>query len=448
MAEVGASLSKESRPGPEACQRAALVHEFRTRTRVLVATEAGAKGLNLQFCSCLVNYDLPWNPQRLEQRIGRIHRYGQTHDVVIFNFVNMANDAERRVYSLLKDKLHLFEGLFGASDEILGLVASSLDLERRIDQLLRTSPNIGIAFDELENEIAAMEASCAGVRAVANQMLGTLRPDVQARLKGLGETFAGSLSRFDENLLQLLALEDESLQVEEDESLSITIATGSRHFRLGGHADQDLPGEPLHLGHPYLVQLLARVKTQTEGRAYTFSGKQSGCWQVYLARFSGLEAVEQLFVIGPSDLRQALREATPRGVGDLAENGTESVQAAMQQARETLESQQQGRAKRKLRLIEGRESDLQRFWKQEEAELIRAVEKARTAQRMARDAREMLKAQAEVKKLKTRLTQQQNQQGQRLAELRERLQLERDGLHESKFMTTEAKLLFTVTIEG
>ena len=58
----------------------------------MIATEAAAEGINLQFCSLLVNYDLPWNPQRIEQRIGRCHRYGQKHDVVVVNLVNWLND--------------------------------------------------------------------------------------------------------------------------------------------------------------------------------------------------------------------------------------------------------------------------------------------------------------------------------------------------------------------
>ncbi len=66
--------------------RAALVEHFRDRGTVMIATEAGAEGINLQFCSLVINYDLPWNPQRIEQRIGRCHRYGQKHDVVVVNF--------------------------------------------------------------------------------------------------------------------------------------------------------------------------------------------------------------------------------------------------------------------------------------------------------------------------------------------------------------------------
>src|SRR5699024_4599983 len=79
---------------PAADRRKALVDEFRERGRLMIATEAAAEGINLQFCSMLVNYDLPWNPQRIEQRIGRVHRFGQKHNVVVVNFSNKGNLAE------------------------------------------------------------------------------------------------------------------------------------------------------------------------------------------------------------------------------------------------------------------------------------------------------------------------------------------------------------------
>ena len=75
--------------------RLALVHEFRTRSKVLICTEAGAKGLNLQFCETVINYDLPWNPQRIEQRIGRCHRYSQQRDVTVVNFIARDNEAHQ-----------------------------------------------------------------------------------------------------------------------------------------------------------------------------------------------------------------------------------------------------------------------------------------------------------------------------------------------------------------
>ncbi len=79
----------------------------------MIATEAGAEGINLQFCSLVINYDLPWNPQRIEQRIGRCHRYGQKHDVVVVNFLNERNAADRLVMELLTEKFNLFSGVFG-----------------------------------------------------------------------------------------------------------------------------------------------------------------------------------------------------------------------------------------------------------------------------------------------------------------------------------------------
>ena len=91
----------------------------------MIATEAGAEGINLQFCSLVINYDLPWNPQRIEQRIGRCHRYGQKFDVVVVNFVDRSNEADARVYELLAQKFQLFEGVFGASDEVLGAIGSA-----------------------------------------------------------------------------------------------------------------------------------------------------------------------------------------------------------------------------------------------------------------------------------------------------------------------------------
>ncbi len=73
----------------------------------MIATEAGAEGINLQFCALVVNYDLPWNPQRIEQRIGRCHRYGQKHDVVVVNFLNRKNEADQRVFEPLSEKFYL-----------------------------------------------------------------------------------------------------------------------------------------------------------------------------------------------------------------------------------------------------------------------------------------------------------------------------------------------------
>lgn len=136
--------------------RQAIVDFFRFEATIMIATEAAAEGINLQFCSLVVNYDLPWNPQRIEQRIGRCHRYGQKYDVVVINFLNKANAADQRVYQLLDEKFKLFNGVFGASDEVLGSIESGVDFEKRIARIYqeyRTEEEIKLAFDELQQEL-------------------------------------------------------------------------------------------------------------------------------------------------------------------------------------------------------------------------------------------------------------------------------------------------------
>ena len=139
---------------PEA--RRELVRQFKEEKQILLMTEAGAEGLNLQFCNLLVNYDLPWNPQRVEQRIGRCHRYGQQRDVLVLNFLNRSNAADARLYELLERKLNLFDGVFGASDEILGALESGVDFEKRvleIYQSCRMPEEINAAFDALRKDL-------------------------------------------------------------------------------------------------------------------------------------------------------------------------------------------------------------------------------------------------------------------------------------------------------
>jgi Rad3-related DNA helicase len=141
---------------PTADLRAALVDHFRDEASILIATEAAAEGINLQFCNLVVNYDLPWNPQRIEQRIGRCHRYGQKFDVVVVNFLNKTNAADQRVYQLLDEKFRLFNGVFGASDEVLGAVESGVDFEKRIAaiyQQCRSPQQIQFEFDQLQKEL-------------------------------------------------------------------------------------------------------------------------------------------------------------------------------------------------------------------------------------------------------------------------------------------------------
>ncbi len=178
--------------------RKALVEHFRTHDGVMIATEAASEGINLQFCSMLVNYDLPWNPQRVEQRIGRVHRFGQKHNVIVANFLNRGNTAERRVLELLTDKFQLFSSIFGASDEVLGNIEDGLGFERAVASILsncRTEEELEAAFHQLEADHAdEINQEMARTR---NLIFEGLDPRVQDRLRTFDNETGAVLNRFE-----------------------------------------------------------------------------------------------------------------------------------------------------------------------------------------------------------------------------------------------------------
>lgn len=184
--------------------KAAIVEEFKDRATIMIATEAAAEGINLQFCSLVVNFDLPWNPQRIEQRIGRCHRYGQKHDVVVVNFLNRRNQADERVFELLSEKFTLFDGVFGVSDQVLGALESGVDIERRIAlvyQTCRTPEQIAQAFDQLQADLDdQIQARMEDTREV---LLENFDEDVAARLKVHRDKTLESLSEREQWLLNL-----------------------------------------------------------------------------------------------------------------------------------------------------------------------------------------------------------------------------------------------------
>ncbi|MDP3223560.1 MAG: helicase-related protein, partial [Rubrivivax sp.] len=164
--------------------RTALIEHFRDEASIMIATEAAAEGVNIQFCSLVINYDLPWNPQRVEQRIGRCHRYGQQHDVVVVNFLNERNQADRRVLELLTEKFNLFNGVFGASDDVLGSIESGVDFEKRIltiYQQCRTPDQIETAFKALQAEMD--ERIQARMNDTRRMLLENFDEDVHERLR-------------------------------------------------------------------------------------------------------------------------------------------------------------------------------------------------------------------------------------------------------------------------
>lgn len=184
--------------------RSALIEEFRDHADILLATEAAAEGVNLQFCSLVVNYDLPWNPQRIEQRIGRCHRYGQEHDVVVVNFLSQDNLADRRVQDLLQQKFSLFDGLFGASDEVLGAIEEGVDFEKRVLAILktcRTDDEIEQAFNALQRELESTISQ--KMSEARRQLFEHFDADVHERLRIRGENARIALDRVGEQFWKL-----------------------------------------------------------------------------------------------------------------------------------------------------------------------------------------------------------------------------------------------------
>lgn len=178
-------------------RRAAAVDYFQHQADIMIATEAAAEGLNLQFCSLVINYDLPWNPQRIEQRIGRCHRYGQKYDVVVVNFLNIRNFADVRVFDLLSTKFKLFDDVFGASDEVLGQ-ADTLDIESRIWEIYqqcRSEEEINQAFEQLQNEM--QQQIDERMTEVRSQVLENFDINVQEHLRMTKDNTGTFLNRYE-----------------------------------------------------------------------------------------------------------------------------------------------------------------------------------------------------------------------------------------------------------
>jgi len=246
--------------------RSALVDYFRGHGRIMIATEAGAEGINLQFCSLVVNYDLPWNPQRIEQRIGRCHRYGQRHDVVVVNFLNRKNEADRRVFELLSEKFQLFEGVFGASDEVLGAIESGIDFEKRIAaiyQRCRKAEEIQAAFDQLQHEIGA-EIDEAMTR-TRRQLLEHFDDEVREKLRVRDADSRASLNRFERMLMDLTQHElrdcADSLT---DSSFVLRTCTFVADVPLGLYELPRRSGEAhlYRLNHPLAEAVVRRAKSR------------------------------------------------------------------------------------------------------------------------------------------------------------------------------------------
>ena len=281
--------------------RSALVDYFKNEAEIMIATEAAAEGINLQFCSIVVNYDLPWNPQRIEQRIGRCHRYGQKHDVVVINFLNKKNAADQRVYQLLDEKFKLFSGVFGASDEILGKIESGVDFEKRIAQIYqscRSESEIQRAFDELQKELD--EEIDQQLSATRQKLLENFDEEVTEKLRVNLQTSKISLSKYENWLWNITRYFLEPYADFSKNQLQFRLRTNpfpgekinEGPYRIG----KDVEDENIYrIGHPLAQRIIDHFKSLTLPEAeitfdYSRSGKKITIIEPFIGKSGWLSA--------------------------------------------------------------------------------------------------------------------------------------------------------------
>jgi ERCC4-related helicase len=271
-------------------RRQALVDYFKDEAEVMIATEAAGEGINLQFCSMVINYDLPWNPQRVEQRIGRCHRYGQKSDVIVINFLNEHNRAEQRILQLLQDKFQLFNGVFGASDQILGAIESGFDFERKIADIVRTCrtvDQIEESFNTLQDDLS--EKIDKKMRDTRKDLLDNFDSEVAERLKVSRDESDNYLNKYEEILWQLVKyyVPQQSNIENTTHSFTLTKPYGNAQpgrYYIGNHEQQ---GYKLRLQHPLVEYILDHAKTVDTPRAkivfdYNASKKKTKALENYI----------------------------------------------------------------------------------------------------------------------------------------------------------------------
>jgi len=442
--------------------RSALVDYFREQGRIMIATEAGAEGINLQFCSLVVNYDLPWNPQRIEQRIGRCHRYGQKHDVVVVNFINRKNAADQRVFELLRDKFQLFEGVFGASDEVLGAIESGVDFEKRIAAIYQTCRKPGeieSAFNQLQLELS-LEINESMTR-TRQKLLENFDDEVREKLRVRDEASKAYLNRYERLLMQLTRHElDGRAQFLDDASFSLgenPFPEQGNVIPLGRHELPRRSGEAhlYRLNHPLAEAIVAQAKGrdlppaeirfdygQHEGKVSTlepFIGKAG--W-LALSQFS-VESLDQaedyLICAAVTDDGQALDEPVAQRLLALPCAAAPGPVKAGVTAPTTLDGMTQGRqaaiqrdiSERNARIFEaeadkldGWADDLKVGLEREIKEIDRQIKEARRAATTALTLEEKLVGQKQIKALEA----QRNQKRRALFDAQDQVDKQRDEL--------------------
>jgi hypothetical protein len=468
--------------------RTALIEHFRDEASIMVATEAGAEGVNLQFCSLVINYDLPWNPQRIEQRIGRCHRYGQKHDVVVINFLNERNQADQRVLELLAEKFKLFSGIFGASDEVLGSIESGVDFEKRIlaiYQECRTPEEIGAAFEALQAELdeqirtrldEARKTLFEHFDEDVHERLRVRLADTQAQLDRVGRRF-WSLTRF--MLADRGRFDDATLCFDLDRPPADGIAAGRYHLisksapRDGGHETDGQDAFLYRLSHPlgeHVVSEAKRLPTPPGKIRFDVSGHATRVHAAEMLRGRGgyltlgrlvidsYEREEHLLFSGFDDDGHALDQETMEKLFSLSGFGEGAVEIPA-----SVEERLAAEAERHVAATVSRSLEQNNRYFQEAREKLEkwADDMVLAAEKVLRDTKEQIKAlrrearqaatlqaQHDIQQKMQRLERQQRRQRQEIFDVEDEIMEKRDTLvgqlERRLAQKTESERLFTV----
>jgi uncharacterized lipoprotein YbaY len=330
--EVGNRQPAALRPSPEVAVRLALVHEFRHPSRILISTEAGAKGLNLQFCDTVINYDLPWNPQRIEQRIGRCHRYAQPRDVTVINFLAIDNEAQQLTYEILSQKLELFGAVLGATDEVLHRpgrsapesLASAVGVEletqlRKIYDRARTIEDIGHELRQLRDSIEVRKREFETAQQRTEDVIRRhFDAKVRQVFRGIQDRLPRELAEFDHQIEGVVLSFLEAAEVphtidRRGDTLVLTVGDSSQlpvSLRGGtacliGSALPDSPLGSLHLGHPLVMAALEHARAAARIRRFALRVAvtspelvalrgQRGRARIFRVVYRGFEVTERL----------------------------------------------------------------------------------------------------------------------------------------------------------
>ncbi len=443
--------------------RAALVDYFRDEAVIMIATEAAAEGINLQFCSLVINYDLPWNPQRIEQRIGRCHRYGQKHDVVVVNFLNKKNAADQRVYQLLDDKFKLFSGVFGASDEVLGSIGSGIDFEKRISdiyQKCRTEEQIQFNFDQLQEEL--QQQIDERIKQTRQKLLENFDEEVHEKLRVNLRESSEVLGKYDNWLWQMTRFYLQPYAKFED---------GQNRFTL---IKNPFPEEQIHpgpyrggknvedanlyrMGHPLAQKIIEQCKGFTSDSQslvfdYSNSGKKisilepmvgkSGFMRVICQTVNALETEDFVLLTGvcddgaPIDAEQCRRffslGASPQSAYTCVPESLEAQlgEGLQRQQNEILANLTERNARffeTELDKLDRWSDDLKVGLEQELKELDRQIREARRSAQIAVALAEKLEIQKQVRELEAQRTRKRRE----LFDAQDRIDKQREELIET-----------------